>query len=484
MQNQRTGALRGALVVKERDGGRPVVFAKWRDGDGRQVMRRLGDGWLVSEEDRDAKPGGYRIGSWVQPKGRTVPDGFLTRRDAEAQMAALITAHENGVALEPDAAKAERLRERARLLEAEARRIEGEHGPTFADAAEAWWRHRRDVKRIKPSTLRDYRLMLDARVLSRWGDWPLASIEAKHLIAWRDELADAENEEGAPLLSPRTVNKHMIVVGSILRFACRPTSVGGFGLERNPAEHVERLSEPPPEELDYYEPHEVLAIARALREGRHRSNRTPAGGEFCRPQEIKARAVEDLRDAAAIVTAGFAGLRRGELAGLQHRDLDFANERIMVRRGYVLGQLTTTKGKAERVVPMARQVLTMFDGLEKARREYAEAAGLPAPVGSDDFVFGSLDGSPLDASALRRRYSKARDEVGLRPLRLHSLRHSFVTIAREGFGIDKVRAFAGHADARTAQRYAHAKSRSSDAEELSRRFECEDFGPELARAAA
>jgi hypothetical protein len=45
--------------------------------------------------------------------------------------------------------------------------------------------------------------------------------------------------------------------------------------------------------------------------------------------------------------------------------------------------------------------------------------------------------------------------------------HSFVTAAREGFGADRVQQMAGHEDARTAQRYAHARSAADDAERLS-----------------
>ena len=49
-------------------------------------------------------------------------------------------------------------------------------------------------------------------------------------------------------------------------------------------------------------------------------------------------------------------------------------------------------------------------------------------------------------------------------------------MAREGFSVDAVRAMAGHKDHRTAQGYAHAKSRAGDAARLSERF-----GPTFSR---
>ncbi len=69
-----------------------------------------------------------------------------------------------------------------------------------------------------------------------------------------------------------------------------------------------------------------------------------------------------------------------------------------------------------------------------------------------------------------RRSKRARHELGLRPLPLHSLRHSLISMAPEGFTVDAVRAMVGHEDHRTAQGYAHAKSRGGDAARLSERF--------------
>ena len=90
----------------------------------------------------------------------------------------------------------------------------------------------------------------------------------------------------------------------------------------------------------------ALVLAAALRVGRHRTDRMPAGGEHALALHRSARALEDLRDAAVVLTAGFGGLRRGEHVGLQWHDIDFAHERLLVRRSFVLGELTSTKGRA------------------------------------------------------------------------------------------------------------------------------------------
>ncbi len=43
----------------------------------------------------------------------------------------------------------------------------------------------------------------------------------------------------------------------------------------------------------------------------------PAGGAFAKDVHRLARNADDKRDAAAVLIAGFAGLRRGEIIGLR-----------------------------------------------------------------------------------------------------------------------------------------------------------------------
>jgi transposase len=120
-----------------------------------------------------------------------------------------------------------------------------------------------------------------------------------------------------------------------------------------------------------------------------------------------------------------------------------------------------------RTVPMARQVAQGLADLDRARRAHAQAAGIPAALRVADPVIGTALGDTVDASALTKRYKKACQAIGLRAVRWHGLRHSFVTAAREGFGADRVQQMAGHGDGRTAQRYAHARSAADDATSLS-----------------
>jgi len=85
-------------------------------------------------------------------------------------------------------------------------------------------------------------------------------------------------------------------------------------------------------------------------------------------------------------------------------------------------------------------------------------------------VFCSRLGRRLDPSAVRRRYKRARDAAGLRPLRFHALRHAAGSLVAREAGAHFVQAFLGHSRVSTTERYLHAKARPQDVEILNRAF--------------
>ena len=73
-------------------------------------------------------------------------------------------------------------------------------------------------------------------------------------------------------------------------------------------------------------------------------------------------------------------------------------------------------------------------------------------------------------SAVRRRYTRAREAARLRPLRFHALRHAAGSVVAREAGAHFVQAFLGHSRLSTTERYLHAKSRPQDVEMLNRAF--------------
>ena len=101
-----------------------------------------------------------------------------------------------------------------------------------------------------------------------------------------------------------------------------------YALATNPAQHADRRREPDQALLAFYSPEQVETLAQALSAGAHRNPSRPAVSE----EEAAAHARDDAQDAELVRLAAHAGLRRGELVALRWRDVDFAGQKLIVRR--------------------------------------------------------------------------------------------------------------------------------------------------------
>jgi integrase len=63
-----------------------------------------------------------------------------------------------------------------------------------------------------------------------------------------------------------------------------------------------------------------------------------------------------------------------------------------------------------------------------------------------------------------------RENPDMPGLRFHDLRHTFGTLAAQGFDLVNVQAMMGHADSRATARYLHARPAAEDAAKLLRIF--------------
>lgn len=143
-----------------------------------------------------------------------------------------------------------------------------------------------------------------------------------------------------------------------------------------------------------------------------------------------------------ILTALRTGMRHGELAGLQWSSIDWQNRRINVRhtRCPRTGELRSPKSNRERHIPMDVDVYEM---LFKRKQ-------------STGYVFLDTDGIPFPAHRLLRQLREVRYRAGLRPLRWHTLRHTFAShLAMNGVPLNIVQALLGHSTITMTMRYAH-----------------------------
>ncbi len=419
----------GFLVVREH-GVRVYFEGKWRSSEGAQRKKRLGGAWLQQDPS----------GAWVKKAGR-VKDGYLDERRAHIKLAGIIEADEE------------------ELL----RSAPGNRELVFEDAAAAWLDHLQHERRVKPSTLREYRILLadprvarkarapkskrGGRVMRAFGGERLCNISAQDI---RRFLSTLDHEE----MSAGTVNKHRQLLHALFEFA---KSSDIFGLKENPVSSTERRPESGTAPLDVFEPKEVEMIARAAREGLHRKR---SEHDYSVDTRAEQRRMDD-QDGDLFVTAAFTGLRLGELLALQWHDLDLDGALLTVARAVSAGvEVDSTKSRQFRTVPLAEQAVEALKRLSK--REHFTGRG--------DYVFCRADGGPLDRSTVRKRFMAAQDAAGVRRRRFHDLRHSFGSLAVRHFDAVQVQSLLGHSSLQTTERYLHTRPRTDDAAKLTRAF--------------
>jgi integrase len=381
------------------------------------VRRREGPVWYVKTRvpGRTPMQTTRRLAPAHEGGGKP-PSGHLTRRQAQDAL--------------------------ADLLAAERRKIgEGAYdhqpdGATFADAAGGFLRHVEHVKGREFSTLRDYRYSIGRYLNPRWGDQPVSAIRPADVERLRDDLMAAG-------LSARTVVRHLTVAHGVFKHAVR-----AHGLARNPAsaELVDRPTVRYSGEFDTFDADELAALARAA---------------------------ADEQDAALYLAAAMTGLRQGELLALRWRDIDFAGQRVHVRRAWSQAAKREKAPKSGKVrsVPLVPELVGPLDRLS-LRAQF---------TGEDDLVFCNEVGAHLDAWSLRRRYKAALAAAGLRRVRFHDLRHCFGSVAVRAFPLSDVQAMLGHAHVTTTMRYVHHRPGADDAAKLSSAFRGDAVSPLVSR---
>ncbi|MBR7149740.1 MAG: site-specific integrase [Oscillospiraceae bacterium] len=144
-----------------------------------------------------------------------------------------------------------------------------------------------------------------------------------------------------------------------------------------------------------------------------------------------------------------AGLRRGELLGLQWQDIDFEHLAIEIRRNVTYSPargiiLDTPKtNTSSRIIPLLPSVAAL---LKTYRAE------TPFGSGKTDLLFPGEHGNdiPRSPSAITQRVKRFMQLHGLPDMSPHDLRHSCATLLlSSGADIKSVQEILGHTDAST-----------------------------------
>jgi integrase len=278
---------------------------------------------------------------------------------------------------------------------------------TLAEWSTNWLSARTD---LRPATRAKYRHMLDRHVLPVLGSYELSKLRPSVVRAWFMEMREhyvTTADDAYRML--RAILTTAVTDEMIARNPCQ---VKGAGQTRSMERPVASVAE-------------VAAAVAA----------TPEHQQL------------------AILLAAWCQLRRGEVLGLQRRDVDLLHSAIRVERSVVrpmvgnviVGPPKTAAGQRTLAVPA--NVLPFLEAhVNKFVASEPEA-----------WLFTSSSGGPMLPTTLNRIWQRARRTIGRPDLFYHDLRHSGLTwSAASGASVAELMRRGGHANPTAALRYQHA----------------------------
>ncbi len=277
---------------------------------------------------------------------------------------------------------------------------------TLGEYANEWLGGRTN---LRPTTRGKYRGLLDLHIIPSLGAIPISQLTSSVVRAWHADLHSRHPSTAAGayrLLS--TICRTAVDDDLIVRSPCR---VKGAASEKTPERPVASIAE--------------LAAAVAAAPDHYQS---------------------------ALLLAGWCQLRRGEVLGLQRKDVNIERASLTVMRSWVqtpggevvMGPPKTKAGR--RTVAIPSHILPILESHLQTVGESPEA-----------WLFSGNDGNPAHPRTLSRIWTKARSSIGRPDLHLHDLRHSGLTwAAATGASLAELMRRAGHDSPAAALRYQHA----------------------------
>lgn len=258
-----------------------------------------------------------------------------------------------------------------------------------------------EANRQKPSEVRSKQSIWRTHLEQRFGAKRLDAVTTEQVQVLKSGLAH---------LSPKTVNNVLTVLRTMLRQAVAWNVIDAMPCEITEVKQIEQ-------EMAYYDDHDYEAVV--------------ASAE-------KLGSVSYL----AVLLAGDAGLRAGEIRGVRWRDVDLKQRQLRVQQAEWRGHVSAPKGWQARIVPLTTR---LHDALAAHRHLQHERVLVQ-------------HGEPLTEKVLRviveRCISAAKVSESSRPV--HRLRHTFGTrLAARGATAKEIQVLMGHKNLTTTQRYLH-----------------------------
>lgn len=320
---------------------------------------------------------------------------------------------------------------------------------TLADYLQERWLPMKRAQ-IKHSTWDQYRRNVLIHVAPRIGHIPLQKLTPEDLDGFYAQLmVDGKRNGAGGGLSPRSVKIIHNMLHKALADACRKGTV---------LRNVADLADPPKPSA---------SPAKEMR--------------IWTPEQLRQflTEIEHHRLYPAFFLSANTGMRRGEVLGLQWKDVDLDRARLSVRHQIVnvdyemiVEDLKTNTGR--RTIDLDTRTVAMLHSWRKAQLEEQMACGLRAA--EDALVFAKVDGTATHPDIFSQIFERHVAKSTLPRIRLHDLRHTHASILlKAGVPVKVVSERLGHSSpAFTMTVYQHVlPGMQSDA---AAKFSAEVFG--------
>ncbi len=265
----------------------------------------------------------------------------------------------------------------------------------------------------KPSVRKERRGIAAQHLVPAFGTMRLDQIGPREIERYKaDALTKARSVEDERPITVKRLKNILGVLSKSLRWA---ETVGV--VERAPRIIMPKI---PPSKFDFLDDAEAARLRNAV--------------------------LGDTQRFAMIVVGLDAGLRKGEILGLEWGDLDFIAKTIVVRRSVWRelreeSHVGAPKSGRDRKIPMTNRLVAALKAHRHLRGER---------------VFCNDDGSELTPGQMEVALRTACRRAGLRQIGWHVLRHTFgSTLAQRGASPKAIQELMGHSDMVTTMRYMH-----------------------------
>ena len=262
---------------------------------------------------------------------------------------------------------------------------------------------------LRPTTVREYKRILDKNIIPKFGNYKITSITRKDVETFHNSLSD----------KGYMANRILQLLSSIFM-----TAQSWSLISSNPAENIKKFKEEKREE--FLSDGQISSLIRILNQEQSQIN------------------------ASAIKLMLLTGSRKSEVLSARWQDFDLS-------RNMWIKPASLTKQNKISNIPLNAEAIKILRELKKgiiSDKDLKEISG-ETMVSNSQYLFYNPK-TKTHIQDIKRFWQSVCEKADLKNIRIHDLRHTFASIlVNSGVGLEVIGKLIGHSNASTTQRYSH-----------------------------